>query len=370
LIDYKEQLSNYIIEESPVKRSADPLSSTQEVSTTQFIKPKVPVSDHKFSAPSNQKLPGPGGRKQRPTSYHPGLYTGSSFATSQQDITHAAASDPKFSRPFSRSESINSIASLNNSKNISLPSVDLASAEGAIITPRSPSVIPPGVIGPSERSESGAVKIGNNLETGEKLEEVQELPRDITLDSNSSQKKTNRYSAIMTAELVFDKIFGSSSADQVPTLDVNDKSKESTGNKKSKESISKMDSETTSVHSNIASNISTTTTRNTSYQCSSMEQRRTKSSNNNNKTKRFSFLSFYNGNSSQSDDIQMNIPKVSKKKVLEPSKDINIAIKERKPTAGNNRDSVITYTSFAPKKEPSTAKKVMDFFKRRSMRVG
>lgn len=355
---FKEQVCNNTIEESPVKKPVEPLHRVSPPTLeANFVKPKIPINSNSFSSPNpqNQKLPGPGVRKPRPTSYHPGLYSNVNYQIPESYNPTVQNQEARFSSTFQRSESTASISSLTNGK-ISKPSVDLSSAEGDIITPRSPNLMKAKLYSQSNEKGEFVLKEADAKEADEKSTTDQKAP--------GEQKKANRYSAIMAAELVMDKLFGTSSnPDQTVTPN------------NENDSVSRH----SSIHSKPPSNTSTIT-KNTSVSNSPADKRRPTPtsqqhsqqrskavSSSTSKTKRFSFLSFYSSNENHSNtDIESTHSGKSnnKKKVLEPSNDFN-----RRQPSGSKRDTIISYTSFAPKKEPSTAKKVMDFFKRRSMRV-
>lgn len=368
LNDVRESRIKETIQEQPSLNS--PFTNNNN---TDFIVPKIPKSsDNYHQVQTNQKLPGPGARKPRPTSYHPGLYSMSGQMSPGGFDTNNS--------PVIRSESTNSITSLTNGK-ISQPSVELASAEGDIIKPKSPAILSTKNFHIDESEEDVSEKIITNPKANEEEEIAptsSEKETSFTDKSNKSNKK-NRYSAVIAAEIVFDKLFGSSS-NEIDSQKLNQKESES------KEDLSKLQSHVSSIHSSNSkpSNISTTT-KNTSVQDSpdlqirkqSISSKRVAStSNSDNKTKRFSFLGgFYNSSSnevnettttSSSSPIQQH-SKQSTKKVLEPSNDANIIKKSQ--IDKDKRKSTFGYPS-TQKKEPSTAKKVMDFFKRRSMRVG
>ncbi|RCK62362.1 Serine/threonine-protein kinase KIN4 [Candida viswanathii] len=94
------------------------------------------------------------------------------------------------------------------------------------------------------------------------------------------------------------------------------------------------------------------------------------------KRNRFSLLSFYSSYNSSSSNISLTEPTTNtstnssgaapKKKVLEPSNEANIIKKDQKRVGSNGSNS----SKRQNPKETSAAKKVMDFFKRRSIRVG
>jgi protein-serine/threonine kinase len=328
----KEQLINSTIEESPAKKPPQ---------ISDFAVPKIPFSSNNYHHPNpNFKLPGPtGGRKPRPTSYHPGLYS-----SHEQNKLDYQVSNAQPSAQFTRSESTASVTSLTNGK-ISKPSVEFVQAEGDITNPKSPSIISTKTFNnvPSDdcKMEKIAKEVeGENVDTSKNSREVEK--------SSSQSKKHQRYSAVIVAEALMDKFFGAG--------------------EKETEELSKLDSHVSSVHSKPSN--TSTVTKNTSIQGSPPNQMRkpsnSKAQSSANKTKRFSFLGFY---SSQPDSTSLlsidSTSKKTKKKVLEPSNGANI-VRDR---AIPKKESTIGYTSFEPRKEPSTAKKVIDFFKRRSMRI-
>ncbi|CCH46872.1 hypothetical protein BN7_6474 [Wickerhamomyces ciferrii] len=393
--------------------------------TPNFAVPKIPKTSDTCHN-SNAKLPGPGpnGRKPRPTSYHPGLY--SLTGNNQLSPTGFDSSNS----PVIRSESTNSISSLTNGK-ISQPSVDLSSAEGDIIKPKSPNILSSKKFSVDESDENISEKLinlksdesfenneynndndtnttnnnnNNNINEKESTSNNEKTVKSSSTVNSSSynDKKKNRYSAVIAAEIVLDKIFGSSGS--------NDDSKNKLN--ESSDNLQRSQSHTSSVHSNNSkpSNLSTNT-KNTSVQESPDQQFKKHSNNsktrltsgsssdvnnlstsNSNRTKRFSFLQGFYGNNSnentapsstQSQQIHQQHqqrPRISEsnssntttttstRKVLEPSNEINIPRKSQQ-TNRENRKSTIDYPN-SQRKEPSTAKKVMDFFKRRSMRVG
>lgn len=363
-----------------------------------FIVPKIPnSSDSYHHHQGNQKLPGPGPRKPRPTSYHPGFYSLSGQISPGFDTNNS---------PVMRSESTNSITSLTNYK-ISQPSVDLASAEGDIIKPKSPGLLSTKNFSTNNHIDESEEDVSEKLITPKTVDDnndpsitttnnnhnednhvnangEKETINDKSVKSNSTKK--NRYSAVIAAELVFDKLFGSSSNELGVSVE---KQKE---NIEPRENLAKHQSRVSSIHSSNSkpSNVSTAT-KNTSIQNSPDLQfkqhsnsSKTKITNgsdasnsyNNNKSKRFSFLGFYN-NSTPSENSDPSLthqrPKQqpsssnssNNRRVLEPSNDANIL----KKSQADKRKSTIGYPN-SQRKEPSTAKRVMDFFKRRSMRVG
>ncbi|CDR44253.1 CYFA0S14e01332g1_1 [Cyberlindnera fabianii] len=334
----KEQLINTAIEESPAKKPST------------FVVPKIPTNSNNYHQPHpTQKLPG-APRKPRPTSYHPGLYSAQDSNNLDFQIhNHVPAQ-------FGRSESTNSVASLSK---ISKPHVELALAEGGIITPKSPTFL-------SASLSHSPQKLEITEEEDKEVEDVDEK----NTASEAEKKKTNRYSAVIAAEMVFDKIFGSASNDKpADTIQA-----------PSSENLTKP-SRSPSVQSSVSKpSTKSTGTKNTSVQGSPHDQARIPSGSkhtdttNSNKTKRFSFLGFYNSQpdskSNGSHEFQKRTQNTStpKKKPLEPSTVDNIQTR-RNSYMPKKKESVIAYTSFDQRKEPSTAKKVMDFFKRRSMRI-
>lgn len=346
-----------------------------------FAVPKIPKSSDNYHHPqTNQKLPGPGPRKPRPTSYHPGFYSLSGQISPGFDTNNS---------PVIRSESTNSITSLTNYK-ISQPSVDLSSAEGDIIKPKSPGLLSTKNFPTNTNFDESEEDVSEKLKDPKAIDDNNDQQQSTTNSNDnkipstsekdtindksvkSNSNKKNRYSAVIAAEIVFDKLFGSSSNDLEKNTETSD-------------NLTKQQSHTSSVHSSNSkpSNVSTAT-KNTSVQDSPDNQFRKHSNSsktrvasgsdttNSNKTKRFSFLGFYNNTTSSNENSEsvqqrskLQPSNANNRRILEPSNDANIL----KKSNADNRKSTIGYPS-SQKKEPSTAKKVMDFFKRRSMRVG
>lgn len=323
------------IEESPAKTGKHVQGSDVH---TDFIVPKIPMNSNNYhQAIGTQKLPGPkGGRRPRPTSYHPGYYS-TGMSQDQLDYRNSTQMANQVSTTqFGRSESTNSVASLANQK-ISAPSVELVQAEGDITSPKSPLM---------------SAKTFNGIETSENHENfcvdaIEKSQADLS-SSSISQKKQNRYSAVIAAEVLMEKLFNTG---DIHTANDGD--------------LSKLDSH---ISNGTKSNISTTT-KDTSVTGSPDTENQQLSrapakTNSNSRNKRFSFLGFYSAQPDSRSSISVdssNQKRTNKKKVLEPSNGANI----------NNpkNEAAIQYTSFEQRKEPSTARKVMDFFKRRSLRM-
>ncbi|KAH3679567.1 hypothetical protein WICMUC_000900 [Wickerhamomyces mucosus] len=335
-----------IIEESPQKNTSfQPISS--------FAIPKIPDLHV-----ANSKLPGPGTRKPRPTSFHPRLYP--SQDTSNQIISSSTA---ELTQTFGRTDSSSSATSFTNYK-ISDPSVDLASAEGDIITPKSPTLIVAETIVkiPTEKLDHN-LHNETDIQSKENNENLAES--DKRRSESSQSKRTNRYSAIIAAESVIDKFFGSSSPNEPTQIP----------------EVARSNSRHSSVRSSSSKPSASTNplrTKNTSaYESSKNTACNKQAQSTASKSKRFSFLSFYSSESSPLPESHSTStpahlptpPAVSRRKVLETSNAVNIT-QNASEIEPKQDSSVIEYTSFEPKKEPSTAKKVMDFFKRRSMRIG
>lgn len=325
----KDHLMQWTIQESPVKQPP-----SQQQSQPDFAVPKIPMNSNNYHAANNQKLPGPRGGKPRPTSYHPGLYSADNTAHNILEPIYAQSNTQAgYNAGFTRSESTHSVASVGNYK-LSKPSVDMVQAEGDIMNPKSPVMT------------SKTLNI-SSLEA-EQLEQlvVDENANELKTDAIKEIKSQNRYSAIIVAEVFLGKLFGTAEKEEPE--------------KQVESELAKLDSLVSSIHTTHSkpSNVSTIT-RNTSVQGTPQNQRKPsnpKSTASANKTKRFSLLGFYTSQPDTHSSVSGN-----KKKALEPSNGTNIDVKKKV--------SVVGYTSFERTKEPSAAKKVMDFFKRRSMRV-
>lgn len=306
------------IQESPNKNN---LSSS---SATTFVKPKLP----------NQKLPGH--IKPRPTSYHPGLYS-SSFNTNFNVENSELLSN------MNRSNSTTSISSITNNK-LSQPSVDLSLAEGDIIKPN---------FQETPNSNNDLSSSFKNLSVYSSQQHEQQSKKDLfdfeKDKENENEHKTNDRKRYSVSELVYDKLFGFDDKKETatsPTPVVQSRfetpappettqvkpQRKSPANPPAKAQIKPQQTRIAST-----SSVSTTNTM-------------TKENKEKRKSKRFSFLNFYSSAEPTNRD----------RKILSPVNEPATAAND-----GNNKKQSNEYTSF-PKKNESTTKRVLDYFKKRS----